>query len=135
MIMEILKFESDYLNGKKHGKVKKYDEEGKLDFDGEYLNGNKWNGKEYKSSQYFEFVFNYSKGKKNGIVYDKKGYLIFEDEYSDYFTKRKRYYPNGKLKIEGTYNFYLNKEINEKEYIYVKEGKFKKYYDNGILKF
>ena len=39
-----LKFEGEYLNGKKNGKAKEYNKDGKLEFDGEYLNG-KRNGK------------------------------------------------------------------------------------------
>ena len=36
-----LKFEGEYLNGKRNGKGKEYDWDGQLEFDGEYLNGNK----------------------------------------------------------------------------------------------
>ena len=39
-----LLFEGEYLNGKRNGKGKEYDWNGKLEFDGEYLNG-KRNGK------------------------------------------------------------------------------------------
>ena len=34
-----LEFEGEYLNGKKHGKGKEYNYEDKLEFEGEYLNG------------------------------------------------------------------------------------------------
>ena len=37
------------MNGIKNGKGKEYDYEGNLEFDGEYLNGKKWNGKEYEN--------------------------------------------------------------------------------------
>ena len=40
-------FEGEYLNGKINGKVKKYYEDGDLQFEGEFLNDKKWNGKEY----------------------------------------------------------------------------------------
>ena len=36
-----LKFEGEYLNGKRNGKGKEYDFNGKLKFEGEYLNGKK----------------------------------------------------------------------------------------------
>ena len=36
---DILKFEGEYLNGKRHGKGKEYDGNGQLIFEGEYLNG------------------------------------------------------------------------------------------------
>ena len=39
-----LKFEGEYLNGKRNGKGKEYYENGKLKFEGEYLNGER-NGK------------------------------------------------------------------------------------------
>ena len=54
-----LVFEGEYLNGKRNGKGKEYDD-GKLVFEGEYLNG-KRNGK--------------------GKEYDVYGTLIFEGEY------------------------------------------------------
>ena len=39
-------YEGEYLNGKKwNGKGKEYNKYGELIFEGEYLNGNKWNGK------------------------------------------------------------------------------------------
>ena len=34
-----LKFEGEYLNGKRNGKGKEYDEDGQLIFEGKYLNG------------------------------------------------------------------------------------------------
>ena len=43
-----LLFDVEYLNGKKHGKAKEYNEYGVLKFEGEYLNGKKnGKGKEY----------------------------------------------------------------------------------------
>ena len=46
-----IKFEGEYLNGKKNGKVKEYDDYGQLIFEGEYLDG-KRNG---KGKEYFGF--------------------------------------------------------------------------------
>ena len=40
-------FEGEYLNGEKNGKGKEYYDNGKLKFDGEYLKGKQWNGKLY----------------------------------------------------------------------------------------
>jgi len=34
-----LRFEGEYLNGKRHGRGQEYDFDGKLIFKGEYLNG------------------------------------------------------------------------------------------------
>ena len=42
-----LRFEGEYLNGKRNGKGKEYYNDGKLRFEGNYLNGKKWNGKGY----------------------------------------------------------------------------------------
>ena len=41
-----LKFEGEYINGERNGKVKAYHFNGKLKYEGEYLNGKRWNGKE-----------------------------------------------------------------------------------------
>ena len=43
-----LKFEGEYLNGKRNGKGKEYNNDGQLIFEGEYLNGvRNGKGKEY----------------------------------------------------------------------------------------
>ena len=40
-----LKFEGEYLNGKKwNGRRKEYNDEGKLIFEGEFYKGIRWNG-------------------------------------------------------------------------------------------
>ena len=36
-----MEFEGEYLNGKKNGKGREYDNEGNLIFEGEYLDGEK----------------------------------------------------------------------------------------------
>ena len=43
----VLVFECEFLNDKENGKGKEYSKRGKLIFEGEYLNGNKWNGNGY----------------------------------------------------------------------------------------
>ena len=45
-----LKFEGEYLNGKKSGKGKEYNYKGMIYYYGEYLDGQRWNGigKEFK---------------------------------------------------------------------------------------
>ena len=37
-----LEFEGEYLNGERNGKGKEYNYYGKLEFEGEYLNGRRW---------------------------------------------------------------------------------------------
>ena len=74
------------------GLVKKYDNDGKIKFEGEYKNG-LINGK--------------------GKEYDFNGELIFEGEYLYGLKngKGKEYYSNGNLKFEGEY---LNRKKMEK---------------------
>ena len=57
---EILKYEGEYLNGKRNGKGKEFFH-GKLIFDGIFLDGNRKKGKEF----------------------NKNGEIIFEGEYSN----------------------------------------------------
>ena len=58
-----LKYEGEYLNGKRNGKGKEYDLDGKLIFEGEYLNGEKWNGKYYENRELIA-IKEYLNGKK-----------------------------------------------------------------------
>ena len=59
-----LRFEGEYLNGKKHGNVKEYFSEGKLSFEGEYLNGKRnGKGKEYNINGKLRFEGEYLDGK------------------------------------------------------------------------
>ena len=91
-------------NGK--GKVKEYNPDDELIFEGEYLNGEK-NGfcKDY--STYSRFEGEYLKGRKNGKgkEYDDEGKLEFEGEYLNDKRngKGKEYHYNGKLEFEGEY--------------------------------
>ena len=57
-----LRFEGEYLKGKRNGKGKEYYSNGKLKFEGEYLNGER---------------------NENGKEYDKNGKIIFYGEYLD----------------------------------------------------
>ena len=98
-----LAFEGEYLNGKRwNGKKYKYYENGKLNYEIEYLNGKKWNGKGYDINNKLIYVLNNGKG--NNI---------------------KKYYYEGKIKFEGKY-------LNGK-----KNGKGKEFYENdkSIIKF
>ena len=72
-----LLFEGDYLNGKIIGKGKEYLFYGKLLFEGEYLNDERsGKGKEYDLFGRLEFEGEYLKGKRlNGNGYDKKKIL------------------------------------------------------------
>ena len=114
-----LKFEGEYLNGKRKGK--EYNGNGKLKFEGEYLNDEK-----------------IGKGKE----YNNNGKLIFEGEYLYDFKLKGKEYVNEKLEYEGEYLY--NTKWNGKGYhgqyniIYelIKgTGKIKEYNDNGELEF
>ena len=146
-------YEGEYLNGKKNGKGKVYNDDGELIFEGELKDGIKWNGKgkiyNYGHLIYFGEIV---KGKKNGKAkeYDD-GKLIFEGEFlnGEREGNGKEFYGNGKIKIEGKY---LKGKINGKVKEYDKwkgelifegeylngekwNGKSIEYYDDGKLKF
>ena len=75
--------EAEFLNGEAYRKVKEYNEDGKLKFEGEYLNDKKnGKGKEYKD-----------------------GKLIFEGEYLYGFRLRGKFYIKERLEYEGEYLF------------------------------
>ena len=106
-------FEGEFINNNKI-KGKEFHINGNIKFDGEFLNGLRWNGKIYNDKS--EFEGEYINGKK----------FIKGKEYADYFD-----------------NSYYNREItNFKEYNYedrflfsVEKGRVKEYYKNGNIKF
>ena len=118
-------YEGEYLNGKRNGKGKEYDN-GYLIFEGEYLNGNRWNGYEYDGYNnilyelkngngilknfncgLFKFEGVYLNGQKKGkgMEYSNSGYLLFEGEYLNgkRHGRGKEYDKKGKLIFEGEY--------------------------------
>ena len=90
----------EYLNGKRNGKGKEYYFDGILRFDGEYLNNKRWNGKGYNDNH--KVTYELKNG--NGIMkeYNRKDILVKEGEYLNGEL-------NGKVKIY--YNGKLYKEI------------------------
>ena len=116
---DVLIFEGEYLNGK----GKEYDLNGNLVFEGEYLNGKRnGKGKEYDYNGNLEFEGVYLNGKKwSGIGYSVSGGV--EYELNDGKGIVKKHFDNCQLKLEGEY---LNGKLN---------GKIKKYYHNGTLEF
>ena len=126
------KKEDKYLNESINGKIKLYDiDTGKLKFEGEYLNGKKWEGKIYYS--FNNEVSEIKNGKGKIKIYGYKNTLIFEGEYlnGEANGKGKEYYDNGKLFFEGEY---LNGEANGKGKEYNEDGEllFEGEYSNGI---
>ena len=109
-------FVAKLLNGEINGEVKEFNKNGDLIFEGEYLNGKKWNGKGYKKEGEIEYEI------KNGNGYIKeyniKGNLIFEGEY----LNGDRY--NGKeWQYETIEKDYFLKECEEKSEIEYLNGK------------
>ena len=103
----VIKYEGEYLNGKRNGKGKEYYHDGKLMFEGEYLYGFRLKGKEYineKLEYEGEYLY-YTKW--NGKGYDKNGNIDFEIKNGSGKGKEYNYY--GKLMFEGDY---LNGERN-----------------------
>ena len=87
-----LKFEGEYLNELITGKGKLYDNDGILMVEGEYLNGLiTWKGKEY----------------------DKNGKLKIESEYLYDKRLKSKYYIKERLEYEGDY---IIKKYNGKGY-------------------
>ena len=138
-----MKFKGKYLNGKRNGKGREYNEDGQIIFKGEYLNDLQWNGKGYDSfnnityelkdgkgfvkeyydcSKNLKFKGEYLNGQKNGIgkEYNDEGQLIFKGEYI-----------NGQKNGFGVeYNEYgLVKFVGE----YINGKKLEKGFSNTIL--
>ena len=116
-----IEYIGEYKNGKKNGKGKEYNKNGKLIFEGEYLNEIKWNGKIYdlNSNNIYEL--------KNGTgfvkEFDYDGNLIFEGEYKNEKRngKGKEYLGNSTLIFEGEYRNGI------------KNGKGKEYWGGDIV--
>ena len=145
-----LLLEGKILNGELNGKIKEFDEKGKLISEGEYINGKRngicieyYNGEklseiEYlydykiKGKEYFqrklEYEGEYYNDKKwNGKGYDEKGNIIYELNNGNGLIKE---YNEGTLIFEGEY---LNgiRNGNCKEYDYNGNIIFEGEYKNG----
>ena len=145
-----LLFQGYIANGKKNGEGKEYNEEGKLIFQGEYLDGKKWKGKfkEYDNDTknlVFECEYLYGSIEGEAKEYDKyDGQLLFSGKYSNgkrngegieykpipgEKVDRDSYFPSGKIIFRGTY---LNGERKQgKEYNYNRKLLYEGEYLNG----
>ena len=93
-------YEGEYLFGKKHGKGKEYNEDGKFAFEGEFYNNKKLKGKYYING-ILEYEGEYLWDKKwNGKGYDKNRNIIYEIINGNGKVKE---YLDGKLIFEGEY--------------------------------
>ena len=63
----ILEFEGEYIKGERKGKGKEYDYLGELIFEGEYLNGKRWNGIGFKN-EFMDFQKKMEKEKEKNII-------------------------------------------------------------------
>ena len=100
---------------KKNGYGKEYNQDNKLKYEGEYINGKLWNGKGFNINgiKVFEIINGNGKVKE----YDYNGKLLFEGEYlnGEINGKGKEYdIIDGKLEYEGEYLY--NKKWNGKGY-------------------
>ena len=84
-----LLFKGYYANGKKNGNGEEYNEKSQIIFEGEYLDGKKWEGveKEYdEDNGKLILEYKYKKGRIDGDAkeYDKyNGDLLFSGKYLD----------------------------------------------------
>ena len=119
-------FEGEYLNGERNGQGKEYYFNGKMIFEGKYLNGEKnGQGKEYYFNGKIKFEGIYLNGEKNGQgkEYNSYGKMIFKGEYKDGKRngKGKEFYNDGITFYEGEF---LNGQ---------KEGHGREYYNNKLI--
>ena len=141
-------YEGEYLNWERNGKGKEYNSiNGRLVFEGEYLKGKRWTGKEYDdkgniicelykgkglvkdfSISNIKYKGEYFNGKRHGKGKEYEiNQLIYEGEY--YNGKRngkgKEYNINGKLLFKGEFcNNHIRKGKEFNEGILVFEGEF-----------
>ena len=92
----------EYINGERNGVGKEFDEKERLIFEGEYLNGKRWNGKikHYGRNNKLEFEGDLINGERNGKgkEYDF-GRIIYEGEYLNgkKHGKGKEYFDVGEI--------------------------------------
>ena len=105
--------------------IKEFDYSGNLMFEGEYLNGQKWNGKIKKYNKYGEIIFEgeYLNGERRGKLYNMFNSLMFEGEYLNgqkWNGKGNEYYEQNFTCFKLFEGEYLNGEKNGKGKKYVK---------------
>ena len=100
---ELLKFECQIRNGELNGKGKENSIFCQPIFEGDYLNGNKWNGIGYNINSNKKYELKEGKGYFH--EYYSNGNLKFEGNYlnGQRNGKGKEYYKNGRVKFYGEY--------------------------------
>ena len=71
-------YEGEYLNGKRNGRGKEYDED-MGSFEGEYLNGKKWNGKGYYYNGYLIYEISDGNGIEKNMINSEVIYYLKEN--------------------------------------------------------
>ena len=89
----------DLKDGK--GKIKEYNEDGILIFEGELNNGKKWNGTIYDMDRKNKYVI--KEGNSKIQKYNSSNKLIFDGNYVNGHKEGNAYDENGKLKFKGFY--------------------------------
>ena len=104
-----LLFEGEYKNSKKNGKGKEYYENGRIKFEGEYLDGKRINGKGYDTAGTYIFYLENSRG--------REFYKNYKIKYEGEYIGNKRW--NGKLYDYEHKEVYeiVNGKVSIKEYI------------------
>ena len=112
--------EKENSDGKRNGKGIEYNYDSKIKFEGEYLNGEKWNGKGYDKNGKIIYELNNGTGKVKEYIGNQ---VVFEGEYLNGKKngKGKEYYKNGELLFDGEY-------LNGK-----RSGKGKEYDDGNLI--
>ena len=146
---DTIKYEGDFVNGKKEGNGKYIYESGSY-YIGQFLNDLKHGkGKEYykNGTIRYEGDFVNDKAEGNGkYIYDDGEYYIGQWLNGLKHGKGKKYYKNGNIKYEG--NFVNDKYEGNGKYIWedgsyyigqflngLKHGKGKIYYKNGTIRY
>ena len=113
-------FEGEYISGERNGKGKEYYSDGELLFEGEYLNGKKWNGKGYNENGYIAYELKNGNGFVKEFC-DNDDDLLFEGEYK-----------NGEKNGKGILSNYYGIEF-EGEYLNGKNWNGKMYDTDGNM--
>jgi len=137
-LLDKMVFKGEYSKGKKNGKGREYYFNGKIKFEGDYLDSLKWNGKEYDANN--GQIYEIKNGKGNIKEYNYAGLLIFEGEYLNgrkwngniYNNKDNKIYTlkDGKGFVKDIYKYLSYKEVKYYEGEYIngqRNGKGKKY--------
>ena len=130
-----LKFEGEFIDGKKFGKGKEYDEEGQLIFDGEYFDDKMWNGKAKikMKNEIYEGEYLYGCAHGPGKEFYEDGKLKFEGEYiKGQKYNGREFNEDGQIIFDGEYLINMEKRYDNKNNESVKWiGKIKKYEYDG----